>query len=404
MEFRCRLGTPDGDVIESVHVADTEAQLRHELEHKGLCILSLRPRRGIGAISLQLPRRRRIPAREFLIFNQELATLLKAGMPLVQSLDILRDRLTNPLFKSVLDEVYEKVRAGTALSDAFAAHPDLFPGVYTASLMAGEKSGSLETVLRRYVSYMKIIGTVRRRTLAALVYPAVLVVLSLVVVSVIVLKVVPEFGEFYAGFGKDLPLVTRTIVAGSAVVRQQFLIILLAVAAAVAGIVTWLKQPGQRQRFDLLILRVPAIGNTVRKFVTSQMARTLATLLGGGIPLVNAIEITGRSIGNRYMARHFDIVGQKVREGEAFATALDEQAVFPAVAVKMAEVGESTGALGEMLNSLADFYDEEIEMDLGRFVTLVEPLLLVIMGLVIATLLLALYMPLFQLSGVVSSQ
>jgi type IV pilus assembly protein PilC len=298
--------------------------------------------------------------------------------------------------------VYDKVRAGTALSDAFASHGDLFPGVYTASLMAGEKSGSLETVLRRYVSYTKIIGGVKRRALAALVYPGVLVTLSAVVVSIIVLKVVPEFADFYATFGKELPFITRAIVAISTALRQQFLLILVAVALVVIAVVTWLKQPGQRQRFDRLLLRVPAIGWTARKFVTSQMARTLATLLGGGIPLVNAIEITGRSIGNRHMARHFEVVGQKVREGQAFAAALEEQAVFPAVAVKMAEVGESTGALGEMLNSLADFYDEEIESDLGRFVTLVEPLLLVIMGVVIASLLLALYMPLFQLSGVVT--
>jgi type IV pilus assembly protein PilC len=166
--------------------------------------------------------------------------------------------------------------------------------------------------------------------------------------------------------------------------------------------VAWLQQAGQRRRFDRWVLRVPAVGSTVRKFATSQLARTLATLLGGGIPLVNAIEITARSIGNRHIARQFEIVGQKVREGKAFAAALSGQGVFPTVAIKMAEVGESTGALGEMLNSLADFYDEEIETDLGRFVTLVEPVMLVVMGLVIATLLLAMYMPLFQLSGVVN--
>jgi type IV pilus assembly protein PilC len=212
MEFRCRLGTPDGQVIESVYAAESEAHLRHELEHKGLCVLSLKPRRGIGSVAFALPKRRRIPPREFLVFNQELATLLKAGMPLVQSLDILRDRLSNQLFKTVLDDVYDRVRAGTSLSEAFEAHADLFPGVYTASLMAGEKSGSLETVLRRYVAYMKIISTVKRRTAAALVYPAVLVVLSLAVVSIIVFRVVPEFADFYHSFGKDLPMVTKGIV------------------------------------------------------------------------------------------------------------------------------------------------------------------------------------------------
>ncbi len=402
MEFRCRLGTDDGDVIESVYVAESEAHLRHELEHKGMCILSLRPRRGIGSLSLAMPQRRRLPSREFLVFNQELATLLKAGMPLVQSLDILRARLSNPLFKSILDDVYDKVRAGSSLSEAFATHADLFPGVYTASLMAGEKSGSLETVLRRYVAYMKIVGTVRRRTLAALIYPSVLVALSLVVVSIIVLKVVPEFSDFYASFGKELPFITRAILGISAFIRSDILLIVAVLGFAIAGVTTWLKREGQRRRFDQWVLRIPVIGATAKKFVTAQMARTLATLLGGGIPLVDGIEITSRSIGNRHMARRFEIVGQKVREGGGFAAALDEQKVFPAVAVKMAEVGESTGALGEMLNSLADFYDEEVETDLGRFVTLVEPAMLVVMGMVIATLLLALYMPLFQLSGVVS--
>jgi type IV pilus assembly protein PilC len=402
MEFRCRLGTPGGDVIESLYVAESEAHLRHELEHKGMCILSLRPRRGIGSLSLAMPRRRRLPSREFLVFNQELATLLKAGMPLVQSLDILRDRLSNPLFKSVLDDVYEKVRAGSSLSDAFAAHGDLFPGVYTASLMAGEKSGSLETVLRRFVAYMKIIGSVKRRTLAALVYPAVLVCLSLVVVSIIVLKVVPEFADFYATFGKELPPLTNAIVGVSSFARNNLLWIVFGGAALAAVVYGWVQKPHERERLDRWVLRIPAVGTTVRKFVTAQMARTLATLLAGGIPLVNAIEITARSVANRHMAAAFDIVGHRVREGEAFAASLAERQMFPPVAIKMAEVGESTGALAEMLNSLADFYDEEIETDLTRFVTLIEPALLVVMGLVIASLLLALYMPLFQLSNVVS--
>jgi type IV pilus assembly protein PilC len=404
MEFRCRLGTPDGGVVEDVYIADSETHLRHDLERKGMCVLSLKPRGGFLSRSLSMPQRRRIPPREFLVFNQELATLLKAGMPLVQSLDILRQRLSNPLFKSVLDDVHDRVRAGAALSEAFAAHADLFPGVYTASLMAGEKSGSLETVLRRYVGYMKIIGGVRRRALSALVYPAVLVALSLAVISIIVLKVVPEFADFYASFGRELPLVTRGIVGVSAFIREQILVIVLVVGLGGAALTTWLRQAGERRRFDRMLLRVPAVGNTVRKFVTAQLARTLATLLGGGIPLVNAIEIAGRSVGNRHMASEFERVGQRVREGEAFASALAAHRVFPAVAVKMAEVGESTGALGEMLNSLADFYDEEIETDLGRFVTLVEPAMLIVMGLVIASLLLALYMPLFQLSTVVGGQ
>jgi type IV pilus assembly protein PilC len=401
MEFRCRLATPGGEVSEGIYVAESENRLRHELEQKGLCVLALEPRHAIGGWAPRLPVRRRVPMREFLVFNQELATLLKAGMPLVQSLDILRLRMANPLFKSVLDDIHERVRAGTALSDAFAQHADLFPPVYTASLMAGEKSGSLELVLRRYVSYVKIVSGVRRRTLSALIYPAVLLALAMVVVAIIVLKVVPAFEDFYAQFGKELPLITRVILTVSAFVRSELLLIVVAVAAVAVGFNAWLRQPGQRERFHRLLLRIPGAGPTARKFATSQLARTLATLLGGGIPLVNAIEIASRSIGNRSIAGAMETVGQRVREGESFAGAMAAQGVFPDVAVKMAEVGEATGALQDMLNSLADFYDEEIETDLGRFVTLVEPALLVVMGVVIAALLLSLYMPLFQISAVV---
>lgn len=401
MEFRCRLSTPGGAISEEVFVADSEARLRHDLEQKGLCVLALEPRHAIAGWAPRLPQRRRIPAREFMVFNQELATLLKAGMPLVQSLDILRGRMANPLFKGVLDDVHEKVRAGTALSDAFAAQGEMFPGVYTASLMAGEKSGSLEAVLRRYVSYVKVIAAVRRRALSALIYPAVLLSLSLVVVGIIVVKVVPAFKDFYEQFGHELPLVTRAIVALSGYVRSDGLFLLLALAAAFVGLRLWLHQPGRRERMDRLLLSLPGVGPTARKFATSQLARTLATLLGGGIPLVNAIEIASRSIGNQSMAAAMEVVGRRVREGESFAVAMAAQDVFPDVAVKMAEVGEATGALQEMLNSLADFYDEEIETDLGRFVTLVEPAVLVIMGIVIASLMMALYMPLFQISSVV---
>ena len=403
MEFRCRLSTPGGVITEEIHVADSEARLRHELEHKGLCVLALRPRHAVARWGPRLPARRRIPAREFLVFNQELATLLKAGMPLVQSLDILRQRLSNPLFRAVLDDIHEKVRAGSSLSDAFGAHGDVFPPVYTASLLAGEKSGSLEQVLRRYVAYVKVVSGVRRRTLSALIYPSVLLALALVVVSVIVLRVVPAFSDFYGTFNRELPWITRLIIWVSAFVRAEWLVLVLAAAIIVLLVSAWLRRPGQRERFDTMILRVPGAGPTARKFATSQLARTLATLLGGGIPLVNAIEIASRSIGNRALAGAMATVGQRVREGQSFAGAMADRGVFPDVAVKMAEVGEATGALQEMLNSLADFYDEEIETDLGRFVTVVEPALLVIMGIVIAALLLALYMPLFELSSVVGT-
>src|SRR5919106_1245053 len=226
MEFRCRLGTPGGEILEGIYVAESEDRLRRELEEKGLYILSLQRRGGLTGVSLTSGRRGRISRQEFLVFNQELATLLKAGMPLVQSLDILRQRVANATFKAVLDDVYDKVKSGTGLSDAFAAHGNQFPAVYAASLMAGERSGNLDAVIRRYVAYEKVIGAVKKRTISALIYPLILTVM----------------------------------------------------------------------------MTVPWVGPTMRKFSTAQLARTLSTLLGGGIPLVDSLEIARRSLSNRFMA------------------------------------------------------------------------------------------------------
>ena len=404
MEFRCRLGTVTGEIVEGVYVAQSEVHLRRELEEKGLHVLALRPRGGVGLGGVSLGRRTpKIARHEFLVFNQELATLLKAGMPLVQSLDILRTRLSNPVFKAVLDDVHEKVRSGTALSEAFQAHGDLFPSVYTASLMAGERAGNLDAVLRRFVSYAKVVDTVRKRTISALVYPAILITLAVVLVGIIAIKVVPTFAEFYSSFDAQLPLSTRMIIAVSDFVRSNMLLLLVGAVGAGIAFYTWIHQPGQGARFDRALLRVPIIGNSVHKFATSQLARTLATLLGGGIPLVNALEIAARSTGNRHMGREMSLVAQRVREGQGFAASLSERKLVPDVAIKMIEVGESTGALQEMLNSLADFYDEEIETEVARFVTVIEPALLIIMGIIIAVIVLALYLPLFELTAVIAA-
>ena len=402
MEYRCRLGTTSGEIIEGVYVAQSEAALRRELEDKGLHVLSLKPRLGFGSISLG-GQRRRIKRHEFLVFNQELATLLKAGMPLVQSLDILRSRLSNPVFKSVLDDVYEKVRGGTALSDAFGAHDDLFPPIYTASLMAGERAGNLDAVLRRFVSYSKTVDTVRSKTISAMIYPIILVALAVLLVGIIVIKVVPTFAEFYASFNSELPISTRIIVFISDVLRAQLWVILIAIAGGVATFMTWVRQPGRGAQFDRWMLKLPVVGPSFHKFSTSQMARTLATLLGGGIPLVNAIEIAARSTGNRHLGKELEVVAVRVREGQSFAGTLMERQTVPDVALKMIEVGESTGALTEMLNSLADFYDEEIDTEVSRFVTVIEPAMLVVMGVVIAGIVMSLYLPLFQLTSVIGN-
>ena len=401
MEFRCRLATASGQVTEGVYAAESEAALRRELEDKGLYVLDVRAsRRGLGGLT----RRRggRIKLHEFLVFNQELATLLKAGMPLVQSLEILRRNVPNPVFKGVLDDVYEKVRSGTALSDAFEAHARHVTPIYTASLMAGERSGSLEQVLRRYVSYVQVLNAVRRKVVSALVYPAVLTLLSIAVVAIIVIRVVPEFNSFYQGFDAELPLATRVIVAVSDAIRSQIVLLAVTVAGLVVGLRWAWRQPVQRQRIDRLILSLPGLGGIARQFATSQLSRTLATLLGGGIPLVTALDVASRSVSNRHIAAQMADITRQVREGQPLSSAMAAKGEFPDVSVKMVEVGEATGALQDMLNAIADFYDEDIETRLGRFLLLIEPILLVVMGIVIAGLLIALYLPVFQLSSALS--
>ena len=401
MEFRCRLVTAAGEIVEGTYAAENEARLRHDFEAQGLHVLSLRKRSVLSGGTPFLTRRK-ISRHEFLVFNQEFATLLKAGMPLVQSIDLLRHQVVNPVFRGVLDDVHEKVRGGTALSEAFTEHGTLFPRVYTASLLAGERSGNLDAILRRYVVYEKVLDTIRRKTISALIYPAILVLLAVVLVGIIVLKVVPAFSDFYAGFNAELPLSTRIILGISNFAQQQFLLLIGTVTIGSLAFAAWIRQPGQRRQFDHALLTVPFVGETVRKFITAQMARTLGTLLGGGIPLVNSMEVTARSVGNQYIGKELDIVTQNVREGQGLAASLAARRVVPDVALKMIEDGESTGSLQDMLSSLADFYDEEVETAVSRFVTVIEPALLVAMGVVIALLVLALYMPLFQLSSVVN--
>jgi type IV pilus assembly protein PilC len=405
VEFRCRVATATGQVHESTYVAESEERLRHELEEKGLFVLAIHRGAGASLGGLRLPQRRKIPQTDFILFNQELATLLKAGLPLVQSLDILRKRVKVPLFKTVLDDIYDKVRGGTALSEAFEAHGQLFSGVYTASLLAGEKSGSLEAVLRRYVHHTKIIAGVRARTISALIYPIILMLLAVVLVGGIVFKVVPQFAEFFdqMGHGAALPVPTQILVGVStALVSQLWLIVTVAVVLLM-GTGVFLRQPGSRRRIDTFMLRVPFVGTLARKFATAQVARTVATLLTGGIPLVNALETASKAIGNQAVAADLADVSKQVREGSGFGLALAKRGTFPDVAIEMVEVGESTGALAEMLNSVADFYDEENETTLTRFAGLVEPVLLIVMGAVIAGLVLALYLPLFQLSSLAAS-
>jgi type IV pilus assembly protein PilC len=403
MEFVCRLGTPEGRVVQEVHRSGDEGALRRELEQRGLHVFDIR-RRGLP-LRLHFGRRRlrRIPMRPFLVFNQELAALLRAGLPLLQALDMMLERLRDPLFRRVLVEVRERVRGGEDLSEAFARFGDLFPPLYASTLKAGERSGELEQVLRRFLRYQRLVWDARKRVISALIYPAVLIGLSLAMIAVMTIYVIPRFTVFYSDMKAQLPLITRVTLAVSYFLRDHLAVLTLGTVAAVVGLRQWSRTAAGRVAFDRWRLAVPFLGQVFHRFALSEFFRSLATLLAGGIPLVSALEISVGAVGNAHVRRRLEPTIQKVREGKAFHAALEETGIVPDLAIDMVKVGEATGALDAMLSNASDFFDEEVETHLQRILTLVEPALLVVMGLLIATLLISVYLPMFSVLGQVQT-
>jgi type IV pilus assembly protein PilC len=357
-------------------------------------------KRGSFSFADLLPRSRRVISTErFLTFNQELLALVRAGLPIVQSFDIMLERQKNLRFREVLLDVRDKIKSGIALSDAFASYGDLFPAIYSTSLRAGERSGDLEGVLRRFLRYQKIIVNLRKRVVSALVYPAVLVGLSSTMVFVMLTYVIPRFAEFYKGFDAELPFFTRLMIAFANGLRDNLIFVGIGVAAIVFAFRRWVATSG-RVMWDRWKLKIPLAGGILHRFAIMQFTQSLGTLLSGGTPMVPAIEIGSQSVTNQEVSLRIFAIVQNVREGEPLWRSLESTGVMSDLAVEMIKVGESTGALTEMLANVSEFYDEEIEARLGRIVAAIEPIILVFMGGVIAVLLYAFYLPLFQLSSV----
>jgi len=395
-EFVCRLGAPDGAVVEQRRVAVSDDSLRRELEGEGFHVFSVHPARSRLRVPF-LSRGEKVPSEDFLLFNTQLRTLLRAGLPLAQSLELLESQQSNPHFRSVLGKVHQQVTTGVSLSDAFLSLGDTFPRLYANSLRAGERSGELESVLGRYVEYQRLVEAVRRKIIGALTYPAVLILLSLSLVVLLVAYVIPKFSDFYLQFGSDLPLPTR-IVLGAAQGTQRYLLwIVLGGALLVYLVRLWANSPRGRRVADRVKLRLPILGRLVHLFAVSQFTRSLGVLLRGGTPMVPALETASTSVKNAYVSELFLGCVQEVQEGRALSEALAETKQAPDLALAMIRVGESTGALPEMLEHTSEFIEEDIDFTLNRIVTLFEPLILVFMGLVIAGLLLAVYYPLLRL-------
>ena len=411
--YVCKLGLADGAITTRAIEAADEGALKAEVARLGARLFSVRLEGGAApdaagrarfslsaSLGALLPRRRHpVKIGEFLVFNQELVALLKAGLPIVNGLDILLERQENARFKAILKDVRDQLVSGVALSDAFLAHGDVFPRLYATSLKAGERSGEVEKVLRRYLAYQKILGAIRRKVTGALVYPAVLIGLSIGLVAILMTYVIPKFREFFAGFeAGQLPFITRMVIGTADFLRAHILVVLVGARRRRASC----SRAGRRatpggSRSTASSSRLPLVGPILRQFALSQFSRSLATLVGAGTPLVPALDIAAGAVANRRVSEAVAAVVPRVREGAELWRSLESTGVFTSLAVEMIKVGEATGALEEMLTNTSDFYDEAIEAQLQRIVTLIEPIILVVMGGVIATLLLSIYLPMFTI-------
>ncbi|MFZ4987279.1 MAG: type II secretion system F family protein, partial [Blastocatellia bacterium] len=378
-EYTCRLGTPAGEVVVRTMEGSSEQDLRQRLLHDGYRIFSIQSSVAPSVFST-LPGLRglspkarsvKIKTDDFLLFNQQLAALIHAGLPVLQSIQMLRQRSPNPKLRQVLSDVETRITSGSALSDALAAQGDTFPRIYTASILAGERSGNLDDVLRRYVEYTKAIAQLRRKIRGALTYPVILLCAAFILIGVLTAFVIPQFTSLYENMGAELPGITTFVVSVSSWIRENVLWLAPTISGLAFGVTTWRRTENGRRTLDRWILKIPIVGDLVRQMTTAQFARSLATLLAGGITLVESFHIALASISNRELLRTTEPALPKVREGNPFTESLDGAGWVPPLAVDLIGVGERSGSLREMLDEVAGFYDAETEVRLDQLTTFI---------------------------------
>ena len=405
MQFVCRVGTSGGRVLEDVFEAKDEAALRQQLTQQGYHVFDVRRRGPIGR--LKLPGRSRVSKsfglRDLTVFNQEFAALLRSGLPMLQALDLMLARQKDPLFRSTLSDIRDRVKSGEDLSSAIAAYGDMFPPLYAATLKAGERSGEMEQVIRRFIRYLQLVTETRKRIVSALVYPAALVGLSVALIGVMTIWVMPRFTEFFSSLRVDLPLLTRITMGISVFVKNNFLILLVVLVGLVLVVMNMTRTTAGRNALSRLQLRIPLLGSIFHRLALSEFCRSLATLLAGGIPIVAGLEVAVGAVSNSYFKQRLEPMIDGVREGQSLAASLEETGAGSDIVIDMIEVGEATGSLDTMLSDVSDFLDEEVETNLQRLLSLLEPVMLVLMGIIVATLLISVYLPLFSLLGQVES-
>ena len=396
-EFVCRVADANGRVYSHVEAAGTQAEARQKLADRGLYVYSVENRGGLLSGNLRRTSNRQVGGSDFLILNQQFNTLIKAGLPILRALDLLTDRAATPRLRPIVAQIRDRVREGKSLSEA-VQDDGVFSKVYSTAILAGEKSGNLSGVLDYYIAYQKVSTGVRKKILATLVYPVLLIVVASLVVSYLVAFVVPKFGLLYRDMNVELPTPTKILIAMTVDYRAFILGAIGALLLVIIGIIFWSRSEQGGAAFDRLKFRLPLIGDTSLKFQVAQFCRTLATLLTGGTPLVAGLQTAADAMDSPLLRGSITRATQMVREGDSLNAALASTQIMPPLALDMIEVGESSGALAPMLTSVAEFYEEEVNLKLSAMVALIEPAILIFMGILVAFILISLYLPIFSFS------
>jgi type IV pilus assembly protein PilC len=400
-DFVLKYADGRGQIHQQVATAASEKELRERFSQQGFLIYSIKPRlASVVARSSLLSGRKKLNVEKFLIFNQQFVTLIRAGLPILKGLDLLAERLTDPKLGPYIKAVRDEVRNGTLLSEAFRQQ-GIFPKMFVTSVMAGEKSGSLVEVMDRYISYQKVALAVRKKVMVSLMYPSVLIVLVLLLMVFLVTYVVPTFATLYSTMQAQLPAMTVWLIAIGTTARSYILYFTGGLIAAIFLVRWWSRGDAARIQIDRVKMRLPIAGEIWIKYQVAQLARVLSTLLTGGIPLVQAMETAADSLNTPLLKRAVEGAGKSVREGQPLSASLKSSGMFPGLAVDMIEVGESTGALPAMLNSVAEFFEEDVNTRMSATLSLVEPAIMIVMGCFVAFVLISLYLPIFSLADTI---
>jgi type IV pilus assembly protein PilC len=396
-EFLVKVADEQGHLRQQVEHGYSEAEVHDRYTQQGYLVYWVKPRGLLSAGGVST-RRSRLKQSTFLVFNQQFLTLMKAGLPILTSLDLLIKRQRDKFLLQLLENVRERVKGGELLSDAFAAQR-VFPKIYTTTLLAGEKSGNMEEVLSRYIAYQRLAQTFRKKLAVSLVYPTLLISVVTVMLIFLVTYVVPKFADLFYNLGATLPTITVFMLAVGLNAQKYAWAIALALIVGIPLFWRWKQSDRGAERVDKFLLSLPLLGEIRLKYQVANFSRILATLLQGGLPLVPAMETAGASMSSRQMLNGILHATERVKEGQSLAKSLETEKIFPDLAVEMLEVGESTGALPAMLSSVAEFYEEDVQTALGAAMALIEPMILIVMAVVVGGILISLYLPIFTLGS-----